>query len=59
MVDPYTWYGSQTPGAKYDKSFVLTSPKSRHCTIYKPKSSMLSWKIPKEDGPGPGSYDFI
>jgi hypothetical protein len=46
----------QTPFAKYDCSFNLTSPRAFEKKIHKPTASK-GWKIEKMDGPGPGSYN--
>ena len=54
------WYSMQTPHAKYpmpefDK-VLLTKPRVFTKKLEKQKP-VESWKIPKMDGPAPGSYD--
>jgi len=51
------WYSSQTPHYNTNNNYLLVQPKVREKTIYKPSTATSSWKIPKMDGPAPGSYD--
>ena len=51
------WYGSQTPHQKGTNSYSLVHPKSPNCKFAPaPPKEQHSWKIAKEDGPAPGSY---
>lgn len=52
------WLAVQVPPAKYQITNVkLTKPKTYSAHIVKPEPKTgSSWVIPKQDGPGPGSY---
>ena len=54
------WHSMQTPFAKYDRKFELTTTRPFTKIIHKATSpiSASTWKIPKLDNPGPGSYDY-
>lgn len=48
----------QTPFDKYDRKYELTTPRTFTKTIHK-VTTPNTWRIPKMDGPGPGSYDYV
>ena len=60
FTDEARWYSAQTKQfVNYDKTFVMTEPRLLHTVITKPQTPQASsWKIKKEDGAGPGSYNF-
>lgn len=45
----------QTPFAKYNCNYAFTQPRVYELKYQKPTSDS-SWRIPKKDEPGPGSY---
>ena len=53
------WHAMQTPSASYNLGkFETTRPRTLDKKIHGPKG-VASWKIAKEDGPAPGSYDTV
>ena len=61
FTDEARWYSTQTKHfVNYEKEFKLTEPRLLHTVIKKPLTTPTgsTWKIKKEDGAGPGTYNF-
>ena len=52
------WHAAQTPSAYYNNSYKLVRNSEFEKKIHAAKEPP-SWRIAKEDGPAPGSYDTV